>query len=108
MEITDANFSELVEQSGKPALIDFWAAWCGPCRMMEPTIDALSKEYDGKIIIGKINVDENPVLSTKFKIRSIPTLIFLNDKGELAGISVGVKSKFEISEKLDELITTVE
>jgi thioredoxin 1 len=107
-EITDANFSKEVEKTGKPALLDFTAAWCGPCRMMSPIIDELSNEYDGKIIVGKINVDENPELSTKFKVRSIPTLLFINEKGEVSEIVVGAKPKSELAKKMDALLTKAE
>ena len=103
-EITDANFSIEIEKSGSSAIIDFWADWCSPCKIMSPIIDELSNEYDGKIIIGKINVDENPVLSTKFKIRSIPTLLFLNSKGEVSEIVVGAKTKSELSKKIEDFI----
>ena len=105
IEITDSNFSETVENTGKPVLMDFWAPWCGPCRMLTPIIEELSLDYaTSDIIIGKVNVDENPVISTKFKIRSIPTLMFLKDNGELSEVVVGIKSKSEIVKKIDTLL----
>jgi thioredoxin 1 len=76
LEITDANFDEVVLKSDKPVLVDFWAEWCGPCRMVGPVVEELAKEYDGKAVIGKLNVDFNPGVATKFGIRNIPTLLF--------------------------------
>lgn len=103
--ITDANFSELIEKSGKPVLIDLWAPWCGPCRVLSPIIDELSTEYSANdVIIGKINVDESPELSAKFGIRSIPTLLFIKDNGEVSEKMVGLKPKSEIVAKLNSLI----
>ncbi|MDP2692808.1 MAG: thioredoxin [bacterium] len=104
-EITDANFSKEIEKSGKPALLDFGAIWCGPCKMMSHIIDELSIEYDGKIIVGKIDVDENPVLSTQFKIKSIPTLLLINEKGDVVEIVVGVRPKSDIAKKMELLLS---
>ena len=75
VEFTDANFEELAIQSDKPVLVDFWAEWCGPCRMVGPIVDEIHNDYDGKAIVGKVNVDENPGISTKYGIRNIPTMI---------------------------------
>lgn len=75
LEVTDANFEELVN-SGKPMVLDFWAEWCGPCRMVAPIIDELAAEYEGKIIIGKMDVDNNNDVVTQFGIRNIPTILF--------------------------------
>ncbi len=96
VEITDANFDELVLQSKIPVVVDFWAEWCGPCRMVGPIIDELHKEYDGKAIVGKVNVDENPGISGQFGVRNIPTILFIKD-GQVADNLVGAaaKSKFE-------------
>ena len=74
-EITDVNFEEIVS-SGSPVVVDFWAPWCGPCRMVAPIIDELATEYEGKVIIGKVNVDDNPGVSASQSIRNIPTILF--------------------------------
>lgn len=103
-EITDSNFEETVKKSGKPAMIDFWAPWCGPCRMLTPVIDELHSEYSEKgIVIGKVNVDENPELSIRFKIRTIPQLLFFDGNGELKEVVTGAKPKSEIAKKIESL-----
>lgn len=101
--ITDSNYQELVE-SGKPFVIDFWAEWCGPCRAITPIIEDLAKEYEGKVTIGKCNVDENNDTAAKFGIRSIPTVIFMKAGGEQADKVVGLTSKDVIKEKVDALL----
>jgi len=100
LEITDANFEEVVLKSDKPVLVDFWAEWCGPCRMVGPVVDELATEYDGKAVVGKVNVDENPEISAKYGIRSIPTLLYIKN-GEVVDRAVGVSPKANLAEKLD-------
>ena len=77
IELTDDNFEELVLKADKPVLVDFWAEWCGPCRMVGPIVEEIHNEYDGKAIVGKVDVDNNPQISQKFGIRNIPTLSIL-------------------------------
>jgi thioredoxin 1 len=103
VEITDANFEELVKSSDKPVLIDFWAVWCGPCKMIAPVIDELASEYEGKAIVGKLDVDNNPQVASALGIRSIPTLLFLKN-GEMVDRQVGVVPKNVLSDKLNQLL----
>lgn len=103
LELTDSNFQAEVMENDKVTLIDFWATWCGPCRMIAPAIEELAEEYDGKATIGKVNVDENPQVSAQFGIRSIPTLLFLKN-GEIVDKQVGVAPKSVLKQKLDALI----
>jgi thioredoxin 1 len=100
LEITDANFQELVLDSKVPVLVDFWAEWCGPCRMVGPIVDELSKEYEGKAAVGKVNVDNNPKIATDFGIMSIPALLFFKD-GKLVDKQVGAVPKHILAGKLD-------
>ncbi|ALM21406.1 thioredoxin [Nonlabens tegetincola] len=100
LEITDANFEETVLNSDKPVMVDFWAAWCGPCRMVGPIIDELSNEYDGKAVVGKIDVDANQEFAAKYGVRNIPTvLVFKN--GEIVDRQVGVAQKSVYAEAID-------
>jgi thioredoxin 1 len=103
VEITDANFEEVVLKSDKPVLVDFWAEWCGPCRLIGPIVEEMSNEYEGRALIGKVNVDENPGVSAKFGIRNIPTILFVKG-GEIADKSVGAVPKNQLTAKLDALL----
>lgn len=100
VEFTDANFEELALKTDKPVLVDFWAEWCGPCRMVGPLVSELSDEYEGKAVIGKVDVDSNPGISSKYGIRNIPTLLFFKD-GEIVDKQVGAVAKDVLKEKLD-------
>jgi thioredoxin 1 len=103
VELTDANFEEIALGSDKPVMIDFWAEWCGPCRMVTPIVEEMANEYGDKAVIAKVNVDENPNISMKFGIRNIPTIIFLRN-GELVDKSVGAVPKNVLTEKLDNML----
>jgi thioredoxin 1 len=100
LELTDSNFEELVLKSDKPVLVDFWAEWCGPCRMVGPTVEELYNDYSGKAVVGKVNVDENPNISAQFGIRNIPTLLVFKN-GEIVDKQVGVAPKSVLAGKLD-------
>ena len=100
IEFTDANFEEEVLKSELPVLIDFWAVWCGPCKMIAPSIDQLANEYEGKAKIGKVDVDNNQQIATKYGIRSIPTLLIFKD-GKMVDQIVGALPKPKIAEKLN-------
>ena len=97
--ITDANFAEIVENSALPVVLDLWAAWCGPCRIIAPVIDQLAKELAGKVLVGKLNVDENKRTAARFNVQGIPTLLILQNGREVDRI-VGVESKESILRRL--------
>jgi thioredoxin 1 len=102
-EFTDDNFQETALAESGAAVVDFWAEWCGPCRLVAPIIDELSSEYQGKVTIGKLNVDHNPQVSMQFGIRSIPTLLFIKD-GKVVDKHVGTATKATLKQKIDSLI----
>ena len=102
MEITDSNFEALVAE-GKPLVVDFWATWCGPCRMVGPTIEALAEQYAGKVNVGKVKVDENEELPAKFGIRNIPTVLFIKD-GQVVDKVVAAAARPVFEEKIKSLL----
>ena len=102
-EFTDANFDEAAISTKGVAVVDFWAEWCGPCRMVAPVIEELSKDYDGKALIGKLDVDSNPGVSMKYGVRSIPTILFLKD-GEVVDKHVGTATKQALAAKIDAML----
>ena len=103
LQITDATYDEMVAQSDKLVVIDFWAEWCGPCRKVAPIIDELSGEYEGKAVIGKCDVDGNSEITSKFSIRNIPTVIFLKN-GEVVDKLVGAQTKATFVEKIEKYL----
>ena len=102
IEVTTSNIDELLA-SDKPVMIDFWAVWCGPCRMISPIVDELAAEYDGKVIIGKCNVDDQAEIAERMKIRNIPTILFFKG-GEQVDKHVGAATKPQLAEKLNALL----
>src|SRR4051812_39916707 len=103
LEITDANFEELVTKSNKPVLLDFWAEWCGPCRMVGPLVEELSNEYGDKAVVGKVDVDANANISSMFGIRNIPTILFFKN-GQVVDKQVGAVPKAVLDAKLKALL----
>lgn len=103
IEITDSNFEQVVMKAEKPVLMDFWAEWCGPCRMIGPIVEELANEYSGRAVIGKVDVDSNPGISTKFGIRNIPTVLFVKN-GVVVDKQVGAVPKNVLEGKLEALL----
>ena len=103
LEFTDANFDELVLKSDKPVIVDFWAVWCGPCRMIGPIVEEIGKEYEGKVVVGKLDVDNNPGIASKFGIRNIPTLLYIKG-GQIVDKVVGAVPKQVLVKKLEAVL----
>ena len=101
--IDDSNFEQVVVNSKIPVLLDFWAAWCAPCRMVAPVVDELAQEYDGRINFGKVDVDQNPKIASKYGIMSIPTLILFKDGKPITNM-VGFKPKAQLKQSLDSIL----
>jgi thioredoxin 1 len=100
---TDTDFDNTVKDANTPVLVDFWAEWCGPCRRLAPTVDALADEYQGKVTVGKLNVDENPMTAEKFNIRGIPTLLLFKG-GEMVEQVVGLAEKDRLKKIIDKYV----
>jgi thioredoxin len=103
LQITDASFEEAVLKSDKPVLVDFGAEWCGPCRTLGPIIEEISTEYEGRVVVGKVDVDKNQEFTAKYGVRNIPTVLMFKD-GEVVGRQVGVASKKTYTDSLDSLL----
>ena len=103
LQITDASFDEVVLKSDKPVLVDFWATWCGPCRMLGPVIEELATEYEGRVVVGKVDVDNNQEFAAKYGVRNTPTVLVFKD-GEVVGRQVGVAPKKTYTDALDSLL----
>ena len=104
LTLTETNFSEEVLKSSVPVLVDFWAEWCGPCKMIAPILDEIAQEYDGRLKIGKVNIDDQQSLATQHGIRAIPTLLIFKD-GQVADQIVGLRSKRDLKSNLDRVMT---
>jgi thioredoxin 1 len=100
--LTQANFAQEVLQSKTPVLVDFWASWCGPCRMLSPILDELAQEFDGKVKIGKVNTDEQPELASQYRIQAMPTMLFFK-AGQVDSQIVGFKNKRELQSKFTDI-----
>jgi thioredoxin 1 len=100
LEVTDANFDEIILKSDKLVIVDLWAVWCGPCRMVAPILEDIAKEYEGRIILGKLDVDSNPTVTAKYGIRNIPTVLFFKN-GMVVDKQVGAVPKAALVAKLE-------
>lgn len=105
LTLTDSNFDPEVIKSGTPVMVDFWAPWCGPCKMVAPILDELATEYNGKVKIGKVNVDDHQALASQYGIRAIPTLLIFK-QGQVVDQVIGLKSKKDYKLKLDRVLTS--
>ena len=103
LEFTDTNFDELVLKSDKPVIVDLWAVWCGPCRMVGPIVEEIGKEYEGKALVGKLDVDNNPEIARRYSIRNIPTILYFKN-GEIVDKQVGAVPKQVLVGKLESLL----
>jgi thioredoxin 1 len=103
LEFTDSNFEELVLKTDKPVLVDFWAEWCGPCRMVGPIVSEIGEEYKDKVVVGKLDVDANPEVAMRYGIRNIPTILFFKN-GEIADKQVGAVPKSVLAGKIESLL----
>ena len=101
--IDESNFEELVLNSDKPVMVDLWAVWCGPCRVIEPFVEQIAEEFEGKAVVGKVNIEQCPDIANKYGIRNIPTILFFKD-GELVDKHVGVTSKAALANMLESLL----
>ena len=103
VEVNDSNFEQMVLQSKTPVMVDFWAVWCGPCRMVEPVVEELANDYEGKVTVARLNVDENPKTASQYSIMSIPTLLIFKDGAPVSNI-VGFRPKAELQRSLDDVL----
>ncbi len=103
LEVNDTNFEEIVLKADKPVMVDFWAEWCGPCRMIAPYVEEISREYEGKAVVAKCDVDNSPGVAAKFNIRTIPTVLFFKN-GAVADKKIGAVSKVNFVNKLTRLL----
>jgi len=103
LHVTDSNFDELVLKAGIPVLVDYWAEWCGPCKMIAPVLDEIAKEYDGKITVAKLNIDDNAATPAHYGVRGIPTLMIFKD-GDIEATKVGALTKSQLAQFIDDNI----